>query len=63
MRKSKFLELSKKNKFLRKLYYFYNIYIRNKIFLQNGSQFGEDKFLINLFDKDYKGKYLDLGCF
>ena len=63
MRNSKFLELSKKNKFLRKLYYFYNIYIRNKIFLQNGSQFGEDKFLINLFDKDYKGKYLDLGCF
>ena len=63
MKKSKFLDLSKKNKVLRKLYLFYNIYIRNKNFLNNGSQFGEDKFLINLFKKDYKGKYLDLGCF
>lgn len=63
MRKSKLLELSKKNKFLRKLYYFYNIYIRNQKFLNNGSQFGEDKFLMDLFKKEYKGKYLDLGCF
>ena len=63
MRKSKLLELSKKNKFLRKLYYFYNIYIRNQKFLNNGSQFGEDKFLLDLFKKEYKGKYLDLGCF
>ena len=56
-------ELSKKNKFLRKIYFFYNIYIRNKKFLKNSSQFGEDKFILDLFDKDYRGKYLDLGCY
>ena len=63
MKNSKFLRLSKKFKILTKLYYFYNIYIRNYKFLNNSSQFGEDKFLLNLFDKDYVGKYLDLGCF
>jgi len=56
-------QLSKKNKFLRKIYFFYNIYIRNKKFLKNSSQFGEDKFILDLFDKDYSGKYLDLGCY
>jgi hypothetical protein len=56
-------QLSKKNKFLRKIYFFYNIYIRNKKFLKNSSQFGEDKFILDLFDKDYRGKYLDLGCY
>ncbi len=63
MKKSKLLELSKKYKILNKFYYFYNIYIRNYKFLTNSSQFGEDKFLLNLFDKGFKGKYLDLGCF
>jgi hypothetical protein len=56
-------QLSKKKKFLRKIYFFYNIYIRNKKFLKNSSQFGEDKFILDLFDKDYRGKYLDLGCY
>jgi hypothetical protein len=56
-------QLSKKNKFLRKIYFFYNIFIRNKKFLKNSSQFGEDKFILDLFDKDYRGKYLDLGCY
>jgi len=56
-------QLSKKNKFLRKIYFFYNIYIRNKKFLKNSSQFGEDKFILDLFNKDYRGKYLDLGCY
>lgn len=63
MKKSILFELSKKNKFLRKIYFFYNIYIRNKKFLKNSSQFGEDKFILDLFDKDYRGKYLDLGCY
>ena len=63
MRNSILFQLSKKNKFLRKIYFFYNIYIRNKKFLKNSSQFGEDKFILDLFDKDYKGKYLDLGCY
>ena len=63
MKNSNFLRLSKKFKIFTKLYYFYNIYIRNYKFLNNSSQFGEDKFLLNLFDKNYIGKYLDLGCF
>ena len=61
--KSKFLELSKKYKFLRKIYFFYNIHIRNRKYLNNGTQFGEDKYIINFFPKNYKGKYLDLGCY
>ena len=63
MSNSILFQLSKKNKFLRKIYFFYNIYIRNKKFLKNSSQFGEDKFILDLFDKDYRGKYLDLGCY
>ena len=63
MSNSILFQLSKKNKFLRKIYFFYNIYIRNKKFLKNSSQFGEDKFILDLFDKDYSGKYLDLGCY
>ena len=63
MSKSILFELSKRNKFLRKVYIFYNIYIRNRKFLKNGSQFGEDKFILNLFLDDYKGKYIDLGCY
>ena len=61
--KSKFYEVSKKYPFLKNLYYFYNIYIRNYKFLKNGSQFGEDKFILEQFDKNYKGQFLDIGCF
>ena len=61
--KSKFLELSKKFKILKKLYFFYNIYLRNFKFLKNGSQFGEDKYIIELFDRNFKGKFLDVGCY
>ena len=31
--------------------------------MKNGSQFGEDVFLFSLFDKNYKGIYLDVGCY
>ena len=61
--KSKLLELSKKFKLLKKFYYFYNIYIRNFKFLKNGAQSGEDKYIIKLFDEDFKGKFLDIGCY
>tara|TARA_Y100000591_G_scaffold255741_1_gene227632 strand:+ start:117 stop:848 length:732 start_codon:yes stop_codon:yes gene_type:complete len=61
--KSKFLELSKKFKILKRLYFFYNIYIRNFKFLKNGTQFGEDKYIIELFDKNFIGKFLDVGCY
>jgi len=61
--KSKFLLLSKKFKSLKKIYYFYNIYIRNYKFLKNGSQFGEDGYIVKLFEKNFKGKFLDVGCY
>ena len=60
---SKFLNLSKKYHFLKKFYLFYNIYIRNFKFLFNSSQFGEEKKFLELFDKNFKGVYVDLGCF
>lgn len=63
MSKSKLLELSKKFKILKKFYFFYNIYIRNYKFLKNGSQFQEDQFILKEFQNNYKGKYLDIGCF
>ncbi len=61
--KSKFLEFSKRFKILKKFYFFYNIYIRNFKFLKNGTQFGEDKYIMNLFNKNFKGKFLDVGCY
>ena len=61
--KSKLLNLAKKYPFLKNFYYFYNIYIRNYKFLNNGSQFGEEKFILSFFDKEYKGKFVDIGCF
>ena len=61
--KSKFLNFVKKYRLFKNFYYFYNIYIRNYKFLNNGSQFGEEKFILSFFDKGYKGKFLDIGCF
>ena len=61
--KSKLLNFVKKYPLFKNFYYFYNIYIRNYKFLNNGSQFGEEKFILSFFDKGYKGKFLDIGCF
>ena len=55
--------LKSKYKFLNKIYFFYNIYVRNRKFLNDGTQFGEDNYLINCFPKNYVGKYLDVGCY
>ncbi len=60
---SKSLNFIKKYPFFKKIYFFYNIYIRNYKFYFDGSQFGEDKKIIKMFKDDYKGKYVDLGCF
>ena len=60
---SKLLELAKNFPFLKKIYFFYNIYIRNYKFLFKSSQFNEDKQILELFDKNYKGVYLDIGCY
>ena len=60
---SKFLNLAKNFPFLKKIYFFYNIYIRNYKFLIQSSQFNEDKKILKLFDKAHKGVYLDIGCY
>tara|TARA_B110000211_G_C13974655_1_gene506551 strand:+ start:339 stop:1070 length:732 start_codon:yes stop_codon:yes gene_type:complete len=62
-KKSNLLSLAKKYSFLKNLYFFYNIYIRNYKFFFNSSQFGEDKKISKLFNKNFKGTYVDLGCF
>ncbi len=61
-RSFKFL-LNSKIHFIRKIYYFYNIYLRNFRYLKGGSQYNEDIYFHSFFEKDYKGKYVDLGCF
>ena len=61
--KSKFFNFVKKYPLFKNFYYFYNIYFRNYKFLKNGSQFGEDKLILSFFDKNYKGKFVDIGCF
>ena len=60
---SKFLNIAKRYKFLKKIYFFYNIYIRNLKYLFGGSQFNEEKNILNLFEKNYIGTYVDIGCF
>ena len=61
-RSLKFL-LNSRNNFLRKIYLFYNIYLRNFKYLKGGSQFNEDIYLHSFFKKNYRGKFVDLGCF
>lgn len=55
--------LDSKYNFLRKIYFFYNVYIRNFKFLIKSSQFDEEIFLKKYFRNQRKGNYLDLGCF
>ena len=61
--KSKFLNFVNKYPLFKKFYYFYNIYIRYYKSLKNGSQFGEEQFILSFFEKDHKGKFVDIGCF
>ena len=63
MSKSRFLNFTRKYPIFKKLYLFYNIYFRNFKYLNNGSQFQEDKFILNKFPKSHKGVYLDIGSF
>ena len=60
---SKILKFSIGYPSLKKIFLYYNIYIRNFKFFFKNSQFGEDKRIIKLFDKDKKGIYVDVGCF
>ena len=62
---STILKWSKGHPLFKKVFLYYNLYIRNfKFFLKSSqSQFGEDKKIIKLFHKNKKGIYLDVGCF
>lgn len=62
-KESFFFKLSKKNFLFKKLYFLYNIYVRNYKHLNKSSQFGEDDYILDLFEKEYKGFYLDIGCY
>ena len=57
------LKWSQKHPSLKKLFLYYNIYIRNFKFFFKNAQFGEDKKIIKLFNKNTKGTYVDVGCF
>ena len=62
---SRILKWSKEHSLFKKVFIYYNLYIRNlKFFFKSSqSQFGEDKKIIKLFHKNKKGIYLDVGCF
>jgi len=55
---SLFYKTSKKSKFFKRIYIYYNIYIKN---LFKGSQFNEDLKILKIFKK--KGLYVDIGCY
>ena len=57
------LKWSEKYPSFKKLFLYYNIYVRNFKFFFKNSQFGEDKKIIKLFKKNAKGIYVDIGCF
>ena len=60
---STLLRFSEKYPRLKKLYLYYNVYIRNFKLYFNKSQFGEDKKIIKFFKNKKEGVYLDVGCF
>ena len=60
---SLFFRLSKKYHIIKKIFLYYNIYIRNFKFFFKSSQFGEDKIIVKLLKEKKYGTYLDLGCF
>ena len=60
---SLFYKWSKTYPLIKKIFLYYNIYIRNLKFFFNNSQFGEDKQIMKLIKNKKEGTYLDLGCF
>jgi len=61
--KSKFLNFVNKYPLFKKFYYFYNIYIRYYKSLKNGSQFGEEQFILSFLRKTTKVNLLILVAF
>ena len=62
---SKILKLSENYPIFKKVFIYYNIYIRNLkfFFKRSQSQFGEDQKIAKLFHNNKNGMYLDVGCF
>ena len=58
---SLFYNISKKSKFFKKIYIYYNIYIRNIKFIFKSSQFNEDLKILKIFKEN--GFYVDIGCY
>ena len=59
-------EKLKRGTFLYKMYLYYNIFVRYKVFQRSRksfSQFGEDIFINEFFKNQDNGKYVDLGAF
>ena len=54
-----------KTSITRKIYLYYNLYIRNKAYKKRSSysQFGEDRFIADFFKDKKNGFYIDIGCF
>ena len=57
------LKFVKRYPLFKKIYLYYNVYIRNLKFYFNNSQFGEEEKILKYFDKNHKGNFVDLGCF
>jgi len=58
---SLFYNISKKSKFFKRIYIYYNIYIRNIKFIFKSSQFNEDLKILKIFKEN--GFYVDIGCY
>ena len=58
-------EKLKRGTFLYKIYLYYHLFFRYKLFYKkkNYSQFNEDLFIDNFFKNIQFGKFLDIGCF
>ena len=54
-----------KTSITRKIYLYYNLYIRNKAYKKRNSysQWGEDQIIKDFFKDNKKGFYVDIGCF
>ena len=64
---SLFFKVTRKYEILKKIYLWYNVYIRNFryhfINSHKNSQFGEEKLIFKNFKDEFIGTFLDIGCF
>ena len=64
---SNFFKITRNFKIFKRVYLWYNVYIRNFryhfINSHKNSQFGEEKLILKNFKKNFIGTFLDIGCF